>query len=466
MVEEGQLLPQNIEAERAVLGAVMIDNDAIIDAREHIESYDFYRRSHQLIFDAMIDLSDKSEPIDTLTLSDYLERKQLLEEVGGISYLTELVIGTPSSENIGQYARMIKDTSTLRQLIKVATEIAQKGYSQDEEVDDLLNDASNKIMQVAEHREHQDIKKMSEVIANVAEQTEKLAESTEEVTGLSTGYPMLDKLTTGLHEDELIILAARPGFGKTAFALNVAQNVGTRNRKNTTEKNTVVIFSLEMGAESLVSRMVCSHGMISSKHVRTGQLDSEEWERFYPTIAALGQTNMYIDDTAGIRVSEIRAKCKRIAQENNGIDLIIIDYLQLIEGGTGRESRQQEVSYISRQLKKLAKELHVPIIALSQLSRSVEQRNDKLPMLSDLRESGSIEQDADIVAFLHRDYYERDHEEDEEGSGFDDAAATNDSDSQVVELRIEKNRSGARGQVPLAFIKQYNHFASISPIHE
>ena len=449
MAEELQTLPQNIEAERSALGAILLDNDALMDVREYIESDDFYRRQHQLIFEAMVALYERNENIDTLTLSDYLERKQQIEDIGGLPYITELAIATPTTENVGQYARIIKDCSTLRQLIKVATNIVTKSYQSEEEVDDILNDAANDIMKVAEHRDHQDMKKIEDVVTEVIEKTQQLYESKDDITGLATGYSDFDHMTTGLHEDELLILAARPAVGKTAFALNIAQHVGVKEKKN------VIIFSLEMGADSLVSRMLCSGGMIESQHVRTGKLDDEEWTRFYAAASDLSSANIFIDDTAGIKVSEIRAKCKRVAQENQGVDLIVIDYLQLIEG-TGRESRQQEVSYISRQLKKLAKELHVPIIALSQLSRSVEQRQNKTPMLSDLRESGSIEQDADIVAFLHRDYYE---EEDEEDNRLDENVK---NDNQMVELRIEKNRSGARGIVDLAFMKNINKFTSVS----
>lgn len=454
MADEIQLLPQNIEAERSLLGSILMDNDMLMDAREYVESQDFYRRAHQLIYQAMITLNERSEAIDTLTLSAQLERNKQLDDIGGMPYLTDLMIATPTPENVGQYAKMIKDCSTLRQLIKVTTDITKKSYENDEDVDDLLDEATNGIMRVAEHRDNQDLKQIDGVVRELLAKTQELAENGQEITGLATGYPDFDRMTTGLHEDELVILAARPAVGKTAFALNIAQNVAIRSGK------TVAIFSLEMGAESLVSRMICAEGMLESQHVRTGQMDDQEWSRFFSIGSSLAEQSIYIDDTPGIKVSEIRAKCKRLAQEKHGIDLIIIDYLQLIEG-TGRESRQQEVSYISRQLKKLAKELKVPIIALSQLSRGIEQRNDKLPMLSDLRESGSIEQDADIVAFLHRDYYERENKKDElEGMARDDAADA--EEDNTVKLLIEKNRSGARGTVELAFIKKYNKFTSIS----
>lgn len=291
---------------------------------------------------------------------------------------------------------------------------------------------------------------ISEVLNTAIENIDQLARNDEEITGLPTGYAALDKMTAGLQAEELIILAARPAVGKTAFALNIAQNVGTKTDKS------VAIFSLEMGAESLVNRMLCAEGSIEASHLRTGQLSEEEWQNLIVAMGSLSRANIFIDDTPGIKVSEIRAKCHKLAKEKGNLGLILIDYLQLIEG-TGRENRQQEVSEISRQLKKLAKELKVPIIALSQLSRGVEQRQDKRPVLSDIRESGSIEQDADIVAFLYRDdYYEREGEEDEESA----------ANRNVIEVIIEKNRSGARGTVELLFIKQYNKFSSLSPREE
>ena len=279
------------------------------------------------------------------------------------------------------------------------------------------------------------------------ETIDRLAQNNEEITGLPTGYQALDKMTAGLQKEELIILAARPAVGKTAFALNIAQNVGTKTDK------TVAIFSLEMGAESLVNRMLCAEGSIEASHLRTGQLNEEEWRNLIVAMGSLSRASIYIDDTPGIKISEIRARCRKLAQETGNLGLILIDYLQLIEG-TGRENRQQEVSEISRQLKTLAKELKVPVIALSQLSRGVEQRQDKRPVLSDIRESGSIEQDADIVAFLYRDdYYQREGDEEEEEQ----------SNNNVIEVIIEKNRSGARGTVELLFIKEYNKFSSLSP---
>ena len=290
---------------------------------------------------------------------------------------------------------------------------------------------------------------ISEVLNTAIENIDQLARNDEEITGLPTGYAALDKMTAGLQKEELIILAARPAVGKTAFALNIAQNVGTKTDRS------VAIFSLEMGAESLVNRMLCAEGSIEASHLRTGQLSEEEWRNLIVAMGSLSNASIYIDDTPGIKISEIRARCRKLAQEKGNLGLILIDYLQLIEG-TGRENRQQEVSEISRQLKKLAKELKVPVIALSQLSRGVEQRQDKRPVLSDIRESGSIEQDADIVAFLYRDdYYQREGDEEDGGE--------EPQNNNVIEVIIEKNRSGARGTVELLFIKEYNKFSSLSP---
>ena len=392
--------PQSIEAEQATLGSIFLETDALITAMEYIVPEDFYRRGHQLIFRGMIQLNDRNEAIDVVTVKELLEQQNQLEDAGGLSYLSELALSVPTAANVGYYAKIVEEKSLLRNLLNTAIE-------------------------------------------NI----DQLARNDEEITGLPTGYAALDKMTAGLQAEELIILAARPAVGKTAFALNIAQNVGTKTDK------AVAIFSLEMGAESLVNRMLCSEGSIEASHLRTGQLSEEEWQNLIVAMGSLSRANIYVDDTPGIKVSEIRAKCHKLAKEKGNLGLILIDYLQLIEG-TGRENRQQEVSEISRQLKKLAKELKVPIIALSQLSRGVEQRQDKRPVLSDIRESGSIEQDADIVAFLYRDdYYDREGEEEEESL----------ANRNVIEVIIEKNRSGARGTVELLFIKEYNKFSSLSP---
>lgn len=444
-----RLPPQNIEAEQAVLGSVFLDADAVVEALEYIEPKDFYRRGHQLIFQTMIALNDRNEAVDVITVKDSLEQLNLLEDIGGISYLSELALAVPTAANVGYYAKIVEQKSLLRNLIQTATEIVSKGFEQGEDVETILDEAERSILEVSEKRNRSGFLSIADVLNTAITQIDQLSQQNEEITGLPTGYSALDKMTAGLQQEELIILAARPAVGKTAFALNIAQNVGTKTDKS------VAIFSLEMGAESLVNRMLCAEGSIEAAHLRTGQLSEEEWSNLIVAMGSLSKANIYIDDTPGIKITEIRAKCRKLAQEKGNLGLILIDYLQLIEG-TGRENRQQEVSEISRQLKKLAKELKVPVIALSQLSRGVEQRQDKRPVLSDIRESGSIEQDADIVAFLYRDdYYDRENGEDDDH----DASEPNN----IIEVIIEKNRSGARGTVELLFIKEYNKFSSLSP---
>ncbi|WP_035054854.1 replicative DNA helicase [Carnobacterium pleistocenium] len=446
---QDRLPPQSIEAEQAVLGSIFLDPDTVVGALEFIESKDFYRRGHQLIFQSMLELNGHNEAIDIVTVTNALESKNQLEDVGGMAYLAELAISVPTAANMEYYAKIVEQKSILRNLIHTATDIVTRGYEEGDDLATILDEAERSILEVSERRNSSGFLAISDVLNSSIAQIDQLYQNNEEITGLPTGYQALDKITAGLQKEELIILAARPAVGKTAFALNIAQNVGTKTDE------TVAIFSLEMGAESLVNRMLCAEGSIDAGHLRTGTLSEEEWQSLIVAMGSLSKANIYIDDTPGIRVAEIRAKCRRLKQEKGNIGLILIDYLQLIEG-TGRESRQQEVSEISRQLKKLAKELKVPVMALSQLSRGVEQRQDKRPVLSDIRESGSIEQDADIVAFLYRDdYYDR-----EGGEEDDDHEAL--GEDNVVEVIIEKNRSGARGTVKLLFIKEYNKFSSLS----
>ncbi|MGY3704467.1 replicative DNA helicase [Vagococcus martis] len=451
-IQQDRVPPQSIEAEQAVLGSVFLNADALIEAMEYIDSADFYRRSHQLLFQTMLDLNNRNEAIDVITMKTELEQKQLIEDVGGISYLSELTTSVPTAANVGYYAKIVEQKSLLRRLIQTATDIVTRGFEQDEDVEFILDEAERQILEVSEKRNRSGFLAISDVLSDSIAQIEQLSQQGDDITGLPTGYHALDKMTAGLQSEELIILAARPAVGKTAFALNIAQNVGTKTDES------VAIFSLEMSAESLVNRMLCSEGSIEASHLKTGQLTDEEWNSLIVAMGSLSRANIFIDDTPGIKISEIRAKCRKLAQEQGDLGLILIDYLQLIEG-TGRENRQQEVSEISRQLKKLAKELKVPVIALSQLSRGVEQRQDKRPVLSDIRESGSIEQDADIVAFLYRDdYYQRDGED-----GDDEPVQESNN---IIEVIIEKNRSGARGTVELMFIKEYNKFTSISPREE
>lgn len=437
MVQEAfqdRLPPQSIEAEQAVLGSIFLDPETVVGALEFIESKDFYRRGHQLIFQSMLELNNHNEAIDIVTVTNALESKNQLEDIGGMAYLAELAVAVPTAANMEYYAKIVEQKAILRNLIHTATDIVTKGYEEGDELASILDEAERSILEVSERRNRSGFLAISDVLNSSIAQIDQLYQNNEEITGLPTGYQALDKMTAGLQKEELIILAARPAVGKTAFALNIAQNIGTKTDE------TVAIFSLEMGAESLVNRMLCAEGSIDAGHLRTGTLSEEEWQSLIVAMGSLSKANIYIDDTPGIRIAEIRAKCRRLKQEKGNLGLVLIDYLQLIEG-TGRESRQQEVSEISRQLKKLAKELKVPVIALSQLSRGVEQRQDKRPVLSDIRESGSIEQDADIVAFLYRDdYYDREDGEDDD----DHESAGEDN---VIEVIIEKNRSGARGTV-------------------
>ena len=448
-----ELPPQNIDAEKAVLGSIFLSAAALVESMEFLEPDDFYKHAHQIIYQDMVTLNDRDEAIDVVTITNILTEQNNLDDVGGMEYIADLAGSVPTAANVAYYAKIVKDKAILRRLIQTATNIVTNSYNTDDDVTTVLDDAERDIMNVAENRTQSGFKPIKEVLNNAFNEIDRLSQEGDAVTGLSTGYPELDKITTGLHSDELIILAARPAVGKTAFALNLAQNVGTKTDK------TVAIFSLEMSAESLVNRMLCAEGSIDANHLRTGQLTKDEWQNLVVAMGSLSRANIYMDDTAGIKMSEIRAKCRRLAKETGNLGLVVVDYLQLIEGSNA-ENRQQEVSGISRQLKKLAKELHVPVIALSQLSRGVEQRQDKRPVLSDIRESGSIEQDADIVAFLYRDDYYRD--EDEDG---DDAGSENEDDENnvgEVEVIIEKNRSGPRGTVKLLFVKSYNKFSSIS----
>lgn len=452
-----QTPPQNVEAEKAVLGAVFLSGDALVESMEYVGPDDFYRRAHQIIFEKMMAINDQDKPIDPLTMAEELNKTNQLDDIGGISYIAELASAVPTAANVVYYAKIVHEKSVTRRLIKTATEIVTKSYAGDEDVSDLLDEAERSILNVSEDQNQEGFKDIKDVLKGTFEEIDRLSQQESTVTGLSTGYPELDKMTTGLHSDELVILAARPAVGKTAFALNIAQNVGTKTDK------TVALFSLEMSAESLVNRMLCAEGSINANHLRTGQLDEEEWRNLVVAMGSLSKTSIFIDDTAGIKIAEIRAKCRRLAKEKGNLGLIVIDYLQLIEG-TNHENRQQEVSEISRQLKKLAKELSCPVIALSQLSRGVEQRQDKRPVLSDIRESGSIEQDADIVAFLYRDdYYERDNDDEDSPQ---DPRDNEDENVGEVEVIIEKNRSGPRGTVKLLFVKSYNKFSSIAYTQE
>lgn len=449
-----QQIPHDSDAEKAVLGAVFLNPEAINDASDIVQPDDFYERANRLVFQAMINIADRGEEIDPITLQDELKKNNQLEDIGGIAYVSELTLATPTAVHITYYAKIVKRKAILRNLVNTSQRIIQNAITDADDVTDILDDAESAILNISQENTTGDFRSLREVINDTVETLNSISEDDTDVTGLPTGFQELDRMTTGFQPDELIILAARPGVGKTAFALNVAQFVGLHTDK------TVAMFSLEMGAEQLAQRMIASEGLIDSQHLRTGQLTEEEWKKLVISTGSLAKTNIYIDDTPGIKMSEIRAKSRRLAKEKGNLGLIVIDYLQLIEGPRS-ESRQQEVSAISRQLKKLAKELHIPVIALSQLSRSVEQRQDKRPVLSDIRESGSIEQDADIVAFLYREDYYRDESDDE-----DNGEVAPEEDNGEVEVIIEKNRSGSRGTVKLMFSKPYNRFSNLDYAHD
>lgn len=442
-------LPFSEEAEMSVLGSLMIDNSKMAAVQTVIIAEDFYKQRHQTIFNAMEKVYDKTGSIDIVQLIYQLDAYDELENVGGSEYLVVISNYTPTAHNVEEYARIVKEKAILRRLINASQKISSDAYNEGDDVENIIDRSEKLILSIGENSQSNEPIPMSKLISEAFDNIIKLSEEKRDVVGLPTGFIELDRVTSGLQPDQLIIIAARPSVGKTAFALNIAQNVGTKS------KVPVVVFSLEMGAIDLVYRMICSEGIINASHLKTGQLTDDEWNSFTVATNTLKDAPIFIDDSAGIKVSEIRAKCRRLKQQNPDLGLIVIDYLQLIEGN-GRENRQQEVSEISRQLKKLAKELSVPVIALSQLSRGLEQRQNKRPILSDIRESGSIEQDADIVAFLYREDYHQ-HEGDDPDEGFDDELPDN-----TVEVILAKNRSGARETVNLLFKKEYNKFSSLS----
>ncbi|MGG4267757.1 replicative DNA helicase [Peribacillus simplex] len=441
MIEQFQdrIPPQNIEAEQAVLGAIFLEPSSLTVTSEVLIPEDFYRSSHQKIFNVMLNLNDEGKAVDLIMVTEELAATKNLEEVGGVSYLSELAGSVPTAANIEYYARIVEEKSLLRRLIRTATNIAQEGYSREDEVEELLGEAEKTIMEVAQRKNSGAFQNIKDVLVATYDNIEILTNRKGDVTGIPTGFAELDRMTAGFQRNDLIIVGARPSVGKTAFALNIAQNVATKTEEN------VAIFSLEMGAEQLVMRMLCAEGNINAQNLRTGSLTDEDWRKLTMAMGSLSNAGIYIDDTPGVRIGEIRSKCRRLKQEH-GLGMILIDYLQLIQGdGRSGDNRQQEVSEISRSLKALARELKVPVIALSQLSRGVEQRQDKRPMMSDIRESGSIEQDADIVAFLYRDdYYDKESE-----------------NKNIIEIIIAKQRNGPVGTVSLAFVKEYNKFVNL-----
>jgi len=436
--------PQNMEAEQAVIGAALLQPEALITAMERVKSEDFYSTAHQLIFEAMIELGENNQPIDLVTLTAHLQDRGALEEIGGVSYLAKLANSVPTAANVEYYAQIVEEKSMLRRLIRTATNIVSDGYASADDVSSLLGDAEKKILEISNRRSSSGFISIRDVLMEVFEKVEFLYANRGGTTGIPSGFVDLDRMTAGFQRSDLIIVAARPSVGKTAFALNIAQNVGVR------AKETVAIFSLEMSAAQLVQRMICAEANVDATRLRTGNLEPDDWEKLTMAIGSLSEANIFIDDTPGIMVSDIRAKCRRLKKEK-GLGMILIDYLQLISGrGKAGENRQQEVSEISRTLKQIARELEVPVIALSQLSRGVEQRQDKRPMMSDLRESGSIEQDADIVSFLYRDdYYDKESEK-----------------KNIIEIIIAKQRNGPVGTVELVFLKNFNKFVNLDRNHQ
>jgi len=439
-------MPHSVDAEKAVLGAILIDNSTFDQAAETLSPEDFYFEAHRKIFISMLQLSRAFKPIDTLTVAHELQNSNDLEALGGVPYIAGLMDGVPRVSNIEHYVRIIREKSTLRKLIHSANEILERGFSNQEDVDELLNRAERSIFEISQANIRTGFRKLQDLIPEVYQGIEMLSKQRDLVTGISTGYYELDAMTSGLQPSDLIIIAARPGLGKTSFALNIGQHAAMMNK-------VVGIFSLEMAAQQLVNRLICAEARVDSHRVRTGKLHKEDWQQLGKAITRLDKAQIFIDDTPGISVTEMRSKARRLKSEY-GLDLLIVDYLQLMSPGPlGRsryENRQQEISAISRSLKGLAKELNVPLIAISQLSRAPEQRRgDHKPQLSDLRESGSIEQDADVVLFIYReDLYSREENPEEKG---------------IAQIIIGKQRNGPVGIVRLAFIEQWTKFENLAP---
>jgi replicative DNA helicase len=433
--------PQNLEAESSILGGILLENDAINSVVESVTPDDLYRESHRKIFRAMVDLWDRNEPVDVITLSDQLKAKGELEAVGGSAYLTELASHVPTAANIGYYARIVREKAILRRLVQASTEIATRGLEEKGDIDAFLDDAERVIFNISEKRISSSFVMVGDVVKDSIKRVEQLYERKEMITGVPLGYHDLDQMTAGLQPSDLIIVAGRPSMGKTAFALNIAVNAAFKGIG-------VAVFSLEMSMEQLVLRMLCSEARVDNSRIRTGYLRESEFPALVMAAGRLGDTPVYIDDTPAISVLEVRAKTRRLVRDRSKkIGLVVIDYLQLMRGMGGATNREQEISEISRSLKALAKELSVPIIAISQLNRRVEDRGDKRPMMSDLRESGAIEQDADVIMFIYRDeVYNPDSEE----------------NKNVAEIIVGKHRNGPVGTKKLTFLKEYTRFEDYS----
>ena len=437
-MELAKIPPHDIDAEQAVLGSMLTDKDAVNAAIETLKEDAFYREDNRAIYQAIVNLYSKSEPIDIITLKDELESMDKFEQVGGFEYLASLPDKVPTTANVQKYIKIVEEKSILRNLIKTANEIIELGYDPAEDVEDIMDGAEKKIFDLMQSKNQKGYTPIKDVLVESFTKLEELYNRKQHITGVPTGFAELDYKTAGLHGSELILIAARPAMGKTAFALNLATNAALRGNAQ------VAIFSLEMSKDQLVNRILCSEAMVDSNKVRTGKLGEDDWVKLAGAIGPLSEAEIYIDDTPGISVTEIRTKCRKLSIDK-GIGLVVIDYLQLVQGSKRAGSREQEIAEISRSLKILAKEINVPVIALSQLSRAVEQRPDHRPMLSDLRESGSIEQDADIVMFLYRDdYYNKESEK-----------------KDIAEVIIAKQRGGQTGTVELLWMGQYTKFVNL-----
>ena len=438
-MEIGKVPPQDMEAEQAVIGSMLTDKDAVSASVQVLKAEDFYREDNKAIYMAILNLYHRAEPIDIITVKAELESMGKFEQVGGLEYLTELPTKVPTTANAQKYIKIVEEKAKLRRLIKTANEIIELGYDPTENVDDIMENAEKKIFNMMQDKDQKGYSPIKDVLVETFTQLEELYNRKQHITGVPSGFSELDYKTAGFHGSELILIAARPAMGKTAFALNIATNAALKANVP------VAIFSLEMSKEQLVNRIICSEAMVDSNKVRTGKLEEPDWLKLAESIGPLSETQIYIDDTPGISITEIRAKCRKLKMEKN-IGMVVIDYLQLIQGTNKRGgSREQEISEISRSLKILAKELNVPVIALSQLSRAAEARPDHRPMLSDLRESGAIEQDADIVMFLYRDdYYNQESEK-----------------KDIAEVIIAKHRGGSTGTIELLWLGSYTKFVNL-----
>ncbi|MDE6994906.1 MAG: replicative DNA helicase [Lachnospiraceae bacterium] len=434
-----RILPHSMEAEQSVIGSMIMDREAIIVASEIVLGEDFYNKQYGALFDTMVELNDEGRPVDLVTLQDRLREKDVPPEVSSLEFIRDLITAVPTSANIKHYANIVAEKSTLRRLIRINEEIANTCYVGKDSLEDILADTEKRVFDLVQRRNTGEFVSIRQIVMNAMDNIEKASHNKGNVTGVATGFLDLDYRTAGMQPSDLILVAARPSMGKTAFVLNIAQYVAFKQAK------TVAIFSLEMSKEQLVNRLFSMESKVDSQHLRTGNLSDVEWEKLIESAGVIGKSNLIIDDTPGISISELRSKCRKYKLEHN-LEMIIIDYLQLMSGsGRSTDSRQQEISDISRSLKALARELHVPVIALSQLSRAVEQRPDHRPMLSDLRESGAIEQDADVVMFIYRDdYYNKDTEK-----------------KGIAEIIIAKQRNGPIGTVELVWLPDFTKFANL-----